>query len=205
MKRAREFLEKYLTVDHWDKSTFSLYEPELAKVIRSPTTSLAERQVAMIRLCPRVLQHSEHGPALLAILVDLLESARFGSKTKAALARKALALLVPVSRGNPVGFGAVLLAQILYGLSLALAELQPFWRASFGEPIAARLAAMRETFGAELEDFSDKEPQPLLNDDLPAAAARVAEKATGIASEAFLRAWNQSAYLRGRLEERLRQ
>jgi hypothetical protein len=130
-----------------------------------------------------------------------MEAARFGSKTKAAAARKALRWLTPTARGNPVGFGDKLLGQILYGLALAFAPIQ---RAAQGERGGAAVKVIRKTFGVELDGFTDAELLPLLKVELPATAARLAEKATSISAETYLRAWARCPDFRKRLAERLR-
>jgi hypothetical protein len=201
MQRAKEALAQYVNPDHWTESTLKLYAPERAALVQDETASLAEKRLALIGLCPRVLQHPEHGPELLAALVETMEAARFGSKSKAAAARKVLRWLAPAARGNPVGFGDILLGQILYGLALAFAPIQ---RAAQGERGGAAVKVIRKSFGAELDGFTDAELLPLLKAELTAAAARLAEKATGISAEAYLRAWKRCPYLRKTLAERLR-
>jgi hypothetical protein len=108
MSRAKYCLANYLTVNHWGDSTLSLYEPEAEKVLLSKTASHAERCVAYIRICPRVLLQRKQGRWLLEALVDLLEAARFGvcvhrvagivpkgnQKLATRTARKALAALI---------------------------------------------------------------------------------------------------------------
>ena len=182
--RAKRFLAGYMRPEHWTESTLSLYAPEAEKVLLSKTASPAERYAVSIRLCTSVLLHPKLGPELLAAVVDLLEAARFGvcehrvagvvpkgsPKLAARTARKALAALIHGSQGNRRGFSTVLLAQIVYGFQLSLAELQHDWR-TIGD-----LRTMRERFPAELAEYRDTKLKQLLTGDLLEESAWLASK-----------------------------
>lgn len=158
----------------------------------------AERIVAFIRLWPRSLLNAQGGPRLIEALVGLLEAAHSGvcehwvggllpkenRKSTSRAARDALKELTRTTKGNPFDYPPEFLALIVNRIQHALDGLQRAWRATGGET-TARLEAMREKYGAELEGFTNKELPSLLEGDLLKASARVAEKATRISSETF--------------------
>jgi hypothetical protein len=132
-----------------------------------PGRSVAEAITASIRLNPRSLLNPNSSERLVAALVDLLEAAHFGNfehripwllpkdnhKLAAETARKALNVLVSGKQGNPRDYPTHLLANVVGIMQVALAPLQSAWRESFGEPIAARLEAIRERLRAEVEEL----------------------------------------------------
>ena len=93
--------------------------------------------------------------------------------------------------GQSFDYPPEFLASIVNLIQAALKGLQKAWRETGGET-TARLEAMREKYGAELESFTNNELPSLLEGDLLKASARIAEKATkssSISSETFERAY----------------
>jgi hypothetical protein len=172
--------------------------PERLERLAPPGVSVAEVIAGSIRHNPRSLldPNKRH---LVEALVDLLEAAHFGHcanrfpcllptdnrKRAASKARKALGLLAKGSQGNPPDFPPELLASEVGLIQAALAPIKKAWGAS-------NLETIRNTFGDEVKDFSDKKLKTLLTDSLLTAAARLAEEVTGISAESFETAWEKA-------------
>lgn len=145
--------------------------------------------VAAFRYWPSFLSNPNVGPGLIAVLEKLLMNARYGSKPAAKKAMKTLMLLLKFGQGAPVGYPPVVLTiGGLLKICVSLHSLRQVWADTLGKPIHERLAFIRQGIGPEEKNFSDLELQPLMSGDLLAAAARVAEKATGMGAEVFRRA-----------------
>jgi len=159
--------------------------------------SVAEMIAGSIRLNPRSLLDANTGGRLVEALVDLLEAAHFGTcanrfpgllptdkrKQAASTARKALGMLAKGSQGNPPDYPPELLASEVGFIQVALAPIKKAW-ADSGSP-----EAIKEKFGDDVKNFTDKKLRSLLSDPLLVAAARLAEEATGVSSESFQTAW----------------
>lgn len=152
-----------------------------------------------IRAYPALLLLPE-GKVLLRGLVDVLEEARFGTsrrrvralmpegsrKARAKAAQDALAWLARGNRGEKLHYR---LDEIMMYLKLRVTQLQAEYKATENMPTTAmRREKLREDHREELEKFTDRELQNLVNDEPVKVAARVAEKATGLSQETFLRA-----------------
>ncbi len=152
-----------------------------------------------IRTYPALLLLPE-GKVLLRGLVDVLEEARFGTsrrrvralmpegsrKARAKAAQDALAWLARGNRGEKLHYR---LDAIMMCLKLRVTQLQAEYKATENIPTTAmRREKLREDHREELEKFTDRELQNLVNDEPVKVAARVAEKATGLSQETFLRA-----------------
>lgn len=175
----------------------------LAQLNLPDSMNLAEKMlVAAFRYWPPFLSNPQVGPGLIAVLEKLLEDALYGSKSAAAKARKTLNLLLRFGRGAPRGYPSVLLKSGgLFKICVSLHSLWEVWDATLGKPIHERLQIIRPGIGSEEKDFSDQELQPLMSGDLLTAATRVAEKATGISAEVFLRAAREDMEFQKWLQE----
>ncbi len=192
MKHARESLANFPYARQVDIGDLVLASDELL----SATASEAEKMVATIAVLPDILLFPEGRPALKT-LVELVKTARYGPKTKAASARKTLAVLVSSRRGNRFPVPDNVLAHPLLVIGLALAPLKDAWHRFSRDPIATRLEGIRKLIGGEGNNFSDTELLQLLagEDNLPTASARIAGKATGFSYKTFLRVWRNSPEL----------
>lgn len=145
--------------------------------------------VAAVVTCPWVLL-SPGGRPFLERFVKLIAVARYGGKKAAATARKYLKSLATSRRGNRSPIPDEVLASESLPICVSLRDLQQAWRATFGEPLSKRLT-IRKLVGDEQKTFTDAELQSILNGDVLEGSARLAERATGIAAEAFLRVWRR--------------
>ncbi len=151
-----------------------------------------QEAITWIALWPQLLTHPKAGPPLVEKLAEVLMAARYGSKTKAKSARRALAILTRYRQGNRCPIPDAVLGSESLAIIVTVADLQRAWRDRRpNESRAARVETIREHFPEVVEGFTDKEMLPRLQGDLLPAAAWFAEKATGIAAEAFVRAWLQ--------------
>jgi DNA-binding transcriptional MerR regulator len=152
-----------------------------------------------IRAYPALLLLPE-GKVLLRGLVDVLEEARFGTsrrrvralmpegsrKARAKAAQDALAWLARGNRGEKLDYR---LDEIMMYLKLRVTQLQAEYKATVNMPTTAmRREKLRKDHREELEKLTERELQNLFNDESVKVAARLAEKATGLSEETFLRA-----------------
>jgi hypothetical protein len=145
--------------------------------------------VAAFRYWPSLLSNPNIGPGLIAVLEKLLNDALYGSKSAAAKARKTLKSLLKFGQGAPRSYPWVVLTTGgLSKICVSLHALRQVWAATSKERTPARLEIIRQGVGSEERNFSDRELRRLMDGDLLTAAARVAEKATGIKNEVFVRA-----------------
>jgi hypothetical protein len=169
-----------------------------------PPDKRAETIIAFIRVNPRsLLNPNNNGKWLVTALVNLLEAAHFGTganqlpgllpegnrKLTASTARRALRLLSRGEQGNPPDYPLGLLASEVGLIQVALAPIKKTWADS------GNLQTVRQRHGDEVTILKDKELRSLLTDKLLVAAARLAEKATGISAESFVRAWEKEPTL----------
>jgi len=163
----------------------------------------AERIAALICEDPGALVDNQTGPLLTRALADLLEAAQDGqcngrvpglvpagkAHQRATVARKALQWLVSWPRGRPgprlTPVEAVL---AVHDFRERIEQLQAEWRGS-----ARDADKIREAHSVELAFLSQKGLAGLLTSDPLDASARLAELATGISAEAFLRVWQSDS------------
>lgn len=177
LKRFSLARKERLTEEELEQLEGMKPEHVMAKVL-APDISPAEAIVAFIRLNPRSLLNPKTSERMIAALVDLLEAAHFGTcahrfpgllpkenrKVAASTARRALRLLSRGETGNPPDYPPEFLANVVRRIQVAFAPIKKVWAAS------GNLATVRNTFGDELKDFTDKELRSRLTDRLLVAA-----------------------------------
>lgn len=156
-------------------------------------SNLPDKVVAMIALWPRLLSHPNIGSELAKKLGDLLFAARYGSTANAMAARKALVPLTLYKQGNRCPIPDDVLASETLAICVTVAELQRAWHerlnARHSETRDASADAIHEQFPVVMDGCSNQELIRLAQANLIEAAGRLAERATGIATETFVRAW----------------
>ena len=168
------------------------------KQLKLPDTATPPEQIiGFIALWLGILLNPYSSQPCSKVLVNFLEKARYGSRTEAVSARKALATLTRGSQGGRCGFPEALLQRCLARICLRLSELRQAWRASFGEPKSNRREQVRRAIGTEENRFTDAELDRLVKDEFPVltAATRVAEKVSGIGRDVWKRAAKKSPLL----------
>jgi hypothetical protein len=138
------------------------------------------------------------------VMADWLEAAHFGMnqrrvrgllpkerKAAAKVARGALKILSKGERGSPPRYPAHLLAGIVLEIQEVFRPIRETWQQS-----GCRLEAVEIAFSDEVAEFTDKELRSLVTDSLATAAARLAEKVTGISKESFETAWAKESEAR---------
>jgi hypothetical protein len=164
---------------------------------RGQTT--ADKIACAVRFTPRSLLN----PGMAAALAGLIEAAHFKTPVltgvTAVEARKALELLAKGERGSPPSYEPELLAVIVGMIGDTWRPIKEAWA------LNCRLDEVRSVFQDELEDFTDKELDSLLTDDLLTAAARLAERATGLHWKSYATAWDKcpDCHKHFRLSEKL--
>lgn len=188
MEKASHAFDNYRSINAPDAGYLAAGLAEL---------NLPDKAVATITLWPRLLSHPNIGPELAKQLGDLLFASRYGSTANAMAARKALAPLTRYKQGNRCPIPDDILASETLAICVTVAELQRAWReclnARQSDTRDARADAIRGQFPGVVDGFSNQELLRLCQSDLIEAAGRLAEKATGIAAEAFVRAWRSKA------------
>ena len=187
MEHARQACDRY-AINPSDAGHIAAGIAELSL----PTASEQEKAVAAVSCWPQLLRHPKAGPPLAKKLADVMTKARYGSKAEAKSARATLAKLTSYRNGNRCPIPDAVLGSESLAILVTVADLQRAWRdRGPRESRTARVEAIREHFPETVAGITDKELLPRLQGDLLPAAAWFAEKATGIAAEAFVRAWRQ--------------
>lgn len=185
MEHARQACDRY-AINPSDAGHIAAGIAELSPA----TASEQEKAVAAVSCWPQLLTHPKAGPPLAKKLADVMTKARYGSKAEAKSARATLAILTRYRNGNRCPIPDAVLGSESLAILVTVADLQRAWRdRSPRESRTARVEAIREHFPETVAGITDKELLPRLQGDLLPASAWFAEKATGIAAEAFVRAW----------------
>ena len=186
MEHARQACDRYAI----NPSDAGHTAAGIAELSLPATASEQEKAVAAVSCWPWLLTHPKAGPPLAKKLAEVLMAARYGSKAEAKSARATLAILTRYRNGNRCPIPDAVLGSESLAILVTVADLQRAWRdRGPRESRTARVEAIREHFPETVAGFTDKELLPRLQGDLLPAAAWFAEKATGIAAEAFVRAW----------------
>jgi hypothetical protein len=194
MRHAKTDLANYPLMQNCDL----FYMTAGLKELKLPNTaSSTEQIVAYIGIWPGLLLNPNTSQRCSTVLANLLEKARYGSKSESAWARIVLATLTRGSPGGRCAFPEPMLQRRLTTICIRIAELREAWRASFGETKSSRRLQIRRAIGIEEKTFPDAELDLLLKDEVPVltAAARVARRATGIGLNVWKRAGKKSPLL----------
>lgn len=164
-----------------------------------------EKVVELIQNNPAMLLHPD-GKELLQALVDLLEAASYGDsacrvlnvcgsggrKRSAAAAAKALLPLATMLPGKKCKFPPGILKYVLNCILERVLELQSRWRdmpnnPELSLPLKTRLEIFRRAHGEEFSGMPDRRVMDIVKNEPLQVAAGLAEKATGLSAESFLK------------------
>ncbi len=173
----------------------------------------AQEVIELIKTQPALLLHDE-SKQLREAFVDILEAANYGDSARRVkgivpsgtrkevmvFATKALKPLASAQAGNRVSYPIGILSLVLRFFWGRVSELQERWKRrepAKGEEIAG-IARFRELHGKEFADITDTRLLLILTGEAKTIAATLAEEATGLSAEAFLRAQRDCAKLKNK-------
>lgn len=176
-----------------------------------PTT--AQDVIKLIMAHPALLLHDE-SKTLREAFVDILEAAKYGDSARrvegivpegkrnevVSFATTVLQPLAAARPGNRLDYPIGILNLVLRFFWGRVSELQEKWEKrepAKGEEIAG-ITRFRELHGKEFAGITDKRLLLILTGEAKKIAATLAEEATGVAAETFLRAQRDCAKLKNK-------